>query len=310
MPMEPITWKLSHSYLKLEISDLQNNFKKLMNESKKLFSDQFNTIKVHIITYDGEEESDLDNFGKVFEERSNHIAQVKINAYIQKKTPGMGLPIPPSEFAFVGIDLDRRKFNFEVSILSSENAKSVLEILTKNFQLINVDLPKYHRYIETYLKKFYHDHPIFERNVFLIMRFKDESPFPEIVDSIKKVCQENGLELLRADDKEYTNDLWDNVLTYLYGCGSAIAVFDQINSRDFNPNIALEVGFLLSQGKPVLLLKDKAIEVMPTDIVGKIYREFNTYSSKQTVPPQVTKWIADYHLDNWEKTSGEEYNKR
>lgn len=101
---------------------------------------------------------------------------------------------------------------------------------------------------------------------------------------------------MRADDKEYTDDLWDNVLTYLYGCDYAIAVFDQINYREFNPNVALEVGFLLAQCKRVLLLKDVSISVMPADIVGKIYRPFNTYDPLRSIPPQIKKWLEDYGI--------------
>ena len=96
--------------------------------------------------------------------------------------------------------------------------------------------------------------------------------------------------------RKYTDDLWDNVLTYIYGCNQAIAIFDQVNLRDFNPNVALEVGFLLAQCKRVLLLKDKAIPVMPTDIVGKIYRPFDTYSPSITIPPQIIRWLQDYGI--------------
>jgi len=84
----------------------------------------------------------------------------------------------------------------------------------------------------------------------------------------------------------------------MYSCGSAIALFDQINYREFNPNVATEVGFMLALGKPVLLLKDQSIVAMPTDIIGKIYRPFNTYEPENTIPPQVQKWLQDYQLGN------------
>jgi hypothetical protein len=131
---------------------------------------------------------------------------------------------------------------------------------------------------------------------FSLCDFKDEHPFSSIAKTIREVCSLNELNILRADDKEYTDDLWDNVLTYMYGCGSAIAVFDQINARDFNPNVALEVGFFFAMCKPVLLLKDISIPVLPADIVGKRYRGFNTYEPETTIPPQIEKWLQDYSI--------------
>lgn len=85
-------------------------------------------------------------------------------------------------------------------------------------------------------------------------------------------------------------------MTYMYGSTNGIAVFDQINYREFNPNVALEVGFMLAQNKRVLLLKDLSIPIMPTDIIGKIYRSFNTYQPRETIPPQLEKWFIDCAL--------------
>jgi nucleoside 2-deoxyribosyltransferase len=159
-----------------------------------------------------------------------------------------------------------------------------------------IQLPPEHAYLENCLSKFSEDNVDFRKNLFLIMRFQNQNPFPEIVATIRRVCDTHGLKALRADDREYTDDVWDNVMTYMYGCSSAIAVFDQINYREFNPNVALEVGFMLAQRKPVLLLKDTAIPALPTDIVGKRYRPFDTYDPIITIPPQIGKWIADFRI--------------
>ncbi len=163
-------------------------------------------------------------------------------------------------------------------------------------ELIGIELPPAHKYLESYLRNFLKDNPDTEKNIFLIMRFKGEPPFRRIVEIIRQSCLERGLKVLRADEKEYTDDLWDNVLTYMYGCDSAIAVFDQINARDFNPNVALEAGFFYARCKPVLLLKDIAIPAMPSDIAGRIYRGFNTYDPEGTLAPQVEKWLHDYAI--------------
>jgi tetratricopeptide (TPR) repeat protein len=159
-----------------------------------------------------------------------------------------------------------------------------------------IDLPTEHQYLRLFLVNFLKDYPDIKRNVFLIMRFKKEEPLQKIEEAIRTACAIRNLNVIRSDDKEYSDDLLNNVMTYIYGCSSGIAVFDQINYREFNPNIALEIGFMLSQCKKVLLLKDKAIPSMPTDVVGKIYKEFDTYHPMTTIPPLVDKWITDYRL--------------
>lgn len=52
----------------------------------------------------------------------------------------------------------------------------------------------------------------------------------------------------------------------------------------------------MARGTPLLLMKDVAIPQLPTDIVGKIYKSFNTYEPTKTIPSQVEKWLRDYGL--------------
>ena len=63
-----------------------------------------------------------------------------------------------------------------------------------------------------------------------------------IADAIKAALLPHGIVGLRADDKWYHQSLFPNVMTYMYGCGFGVAVFECIETEDFNPNVALEVG--------------------------------------------------------------------
>jgi hypothetical protein len=65
------------------------------------------------------------------------------------------------------------------------------------------------------------------------------------------------LSVLRADDKDYTGDLWENVCLYMLGCRFGVAVFEEIDQREFNPNVAFELGFMTAHGKRCPLLKDQ-----------------------------------------------------
>jgi len=79
----------------------------------------------------------------------------------------------------------------------------------------------------------------------------------------------------------------------MHGCDFGLAVFDRITEDDFNPNVSLEVGYMLGMGKDVLLLKDKTLKSLPTDLTGKLYKEFDTTDIESTMPQQIDKWLSD-----------------
>jgi hypothetical protein len=76
----------------------------------------------------------------------------------------------------------------------------------------------------------------------------------EITGAVRAASPPFGIGGLRADDLEYHQDLLPNVLTYIYGCNFGIAVFERLESERHNPNVALEVGYMMALGKPVCLL--------------------------------------------------------
>ena len=84
-----------------------------------------------------------------------------------------------------------------------------------------------------------------------------------------------------------------NILTYIYGCEFGIAVFERIETDEFNPNVSLEVGYMLALRKSVRLLKDKTLETLHTDLVGKLYRPFDPQDISDTVSKELMKWLSD-----------------
>jgi hypothetical protein len=140
------------------------------------------------------------------------------------------------------------------------------------------------------------DYPDYHQNCFLIMSFQDTPTHTIIHKVLKSTLKEYGLNLLRADDKAYSDDLATNIEAYLHGCGFAIAVYEKIANDAFNPNVALEVGYLMGLKKPVCLLKDKSLETLNTDLVGKLYIEFDPKNVVGTIPSGVEKWLADKRI--------------
>ena len=137
------------------------------------------------------------------------------------------------------------------------------------------------------------DHSTHQKIAFVMMRFNDAKAHNEILTTIRKTVQPYGIVALRADDKWYHEDLYYNILTYCHACTFGIAVFDRIEDNHHNPNVALEVGYLMALGKHVCILKDKTIEAMQTDLIGKLYKKFDTQDAKKTIPSVLTKWLVD-----------------
>jgi len=143
------------------------------------------------------------------------------------------------------------------------------------------------------LRLFKEDHPDPATVAFILMQFRDTKPHQAIVQAVKDGLAEHGITGVRADDKEYHEDLFPNVLTYMHGCGMGVAVFEQIEAQSFNPNVALELGYMYAMGKPVCLLKDRNLTTLHSDLVGKLYREFDSYDPAGTIPPTLSKWLTD-----------------
>jgi len=129
---------------------------------------------------------------------------------------------------------------------------------------------------------------------FLMMRFTNSRPHNIITETIKRTCAKAGITVHRVDDREFHSDLYWNIMTYCYGCQFGIAVYDRIETESFNANISYEVGYLHALGKPVCILKDKNIDFLHYDLIGKLYRKFDPYDPESTLPPALNPWLEDH----------------
>ncbi len=130
----------------------------------------------------------------------------------------------------------------------------------------------------------------YKQNVFVMMKFSDESQFSELELSIRYAVYKYDLFARLAKDRAYREDIWHNIVFYMQNCEYGIAVFEEINVREFNPNISMELGFMYALGRSCLLLKDKRMPRLPVDICGKIYKDFDTYDIRKTVTQRISEW--------------------
>ena len=146
-------------------------------------------------------------------------------------------------------------------------------------------------HLEPELRTFLADHPNPERNVFIMMRFIETEQFREIHTTIVDTLAERGFNGLRADDREYHSDLWANVEVYLTGCHYGITVFDDMEQRDHSPNVALELGYMKAKRRRCLILRERTLPELPTDVIGRLYKSFDKFQIAKTVRSEVTRWI-------------------
>lgn len=143
------------------------------------------------------------------------------------------------------------------------------------------------------LQKFRVDHPDATRTAFVMMPFGTTRLHEEIVAAVRSTLHKYGLAALRADDKQYHDDLFPNVMTYMYGCAFGVAIFERLLADEFNPNVSLEVGYMRGLRKKVCLLKDRTLRTLPTDLVGSLYRSFDPQAPGDSIPAELSAWLRD-----------------
>ena len=133
-----------------------------------------------------------------------------------------------------------------------------------------------------------------ESNVFLMTRFRETPYHQEISDSVEYAVKTFGLEFVRADDKNWHGSgLWERVQSCLEACHYGVAVFEEIDEAEFNPNIALELGYMRALRRQCLVLKEKRLKSLPTDLCGDVYKVFDFMNISATILTQVADWLKE-----------------
>ena len=204
-----------------------------------------------------------------------------------------GAVIIEPEFESEELD-DNNRFNptdsmktFRSSVcfyITPELKRSALNMSTNEQSLLD---------IQTSINNFRADYPNTVKTAFIMMQFSNTKAHTSISNEVKRVLTKHGIIGLRADDKEYSDDLFANIKTYMHCCDFGIAVFERLLADTFNPNVSLEVGYMMGINKPVCLLKDATLKGLNTDLVGKLYKSFDTQDICRTLEPELEKWLSD-----------------
>ncbi|HEY2355081.1 MAG TPA: hypothetical protein VGH79_09320 [Gaiellaceae bacterium] len=144
------------------------------------------------------------------------------------------------------------------------------------------------------LRRFLADHP-FDKNVMGMTRFPetaDDDPVAPALRVARDVCAQHGLEFHLASDRAMDDDLWTNVAAHMWASRYGIAFFEDRVDRGMNYNLTIEVGSMLMTGRRCALLKDKSVERLPTDLVGRIRKDVDL-DELPSVRDALHRWIRD-----------------
>jgi hypothetical protein len=141
--------------------------------------------------------------------------------------------------------------------------------------------------------RLFQDYPDYNNNCFLIMSFSPTKFHSKIHQVLKNTFEKFQINLLRADERSYSDDLLGNIETYLHGCSFAVAVFERLESEVYNPNVSFEVGYLYALKKPICLLKERTMLRLHSDLMGKLYVEFDIQDIEGTLPSRLENWLRD-----------------
>lgn len=186
-----------------------------------------------------------------------------------------------------------------------ESALALLESSTTVTKMENpLSLPSSYVKLTEAVERFFadseHDCQDYDRNVFLMTRFVPGDETLATIDQlIRDTLASSGLVGHRADDRCYPDDrnLWDNVCTYMLGCKFGIAVLESVIVEEFNPNVALEYGFMRGLGKPTLLLKEERFRPR-ADLLGTLWESFDILKLETSIPQAINRWISDLRLNS------------
>jgi len=157
--------------------------------------------------------------------------------------------------------------------------------------------------------KFAADHTS-DKTVFVMMKFPDpgeervkDKILNAIFDMARRHLHDNyGLTAVRADGKTYasSNQLWDNICIYMLGCDYGIAILESKYHDEFNPNVALEYGFMRALGKTVVFFEESGFAHRRADIFGTLSKRFTWTSDAQRLESSIVaaldSWMVDLEI--------------
>ena len=131
---------------------------------------------------------------------------------------------------------------------------------------------------------------------FLMMPFNLDKDLEDSSTIIKERLSDYGVACNRADWTVVSDDLWENIRIYMHVADYGIAIYEKMEQSDYNPNVSIELGYMIALGTPVCLLKEKGLPKLPSDMSGKLYFEYDKSRRSASIKDAITRWGSTMDL--------------
>ena len=133
---------------------------------------------------------------------------------------------------------------------------------------------------------------------FLMTSFSKEHD--RIIENVKAVFGKYGIDvrIARSAGGEFDNRLFQNIEVYMHGCKFGIGLYtdDSHLKRSekirINPNLSLEVGYMLALKKQICILKERKLPKMNVDLIDRLYCEFDA-EDQDSLDRVVKEWLIN-----------------
>jgi hypothetical protein len=131
----------------------------------------------------------------------------------------------------------------------------------------------------------------YEKNVFIMMKYREHND--HVGQIICSGVEAAGKKPVLAKDTRITDELGTNVMVTLICCKYGIALFDEPeDQQQINPNVAYELGIMHYLDRICLLLKSKNIVSLQSDILAKLYRQYDPSRAGEFIG-LVKQWLSE-----------------
>lgn len=160
----------------------------------------------------------------------------------------------------------------------AEDERRIRRLLTELVQF-----PPHHNRHFGIVQTFYEAGSTYDSAVFVMTTFPEKNNgsqqhvrLTEIIEHVVTSLRDNGYHPRIASEKRppYHQGLWDNVEAYLFCCRSGVAIVENKCQNEFNPNVAMEWGWLRAMNKKVLYLIEEDFKHI-ADTAGLLYGKFS-----------------------------------
>lgn len=183
--------------------------------------------------------------------------------------------------------------------------KAIKNNMERQDKVSKLELPAGYVHLASNVLRFRDDHP--ENNtVFVMMKFSDNLTAADkwkgkLLDEIWKVLSvvldTYGLKAVRADKKNYHDQLWENICVYMLGSPYGIAILEDRVADELNPNVTLEYGFMRAFNRKVALFRESKFKNDRADLIDKLSKSFKIDDKGVLVAESLKKAVQDWLID-------------